>query len=485
MLNTKLIYKVIGALLFLEVLFLILCLAMSIYHQEDDSLAFAISIVVTIMGGIVFRYLGRSANNNLNRKDSYLLVTLTWVMFSLFGSLPFLVSGYITNPTDAFFETMSGFTSTGASVIDDVEQLPHGLLFWRSMTQWIGGLGIVFFTIAVIPSFVGGNIKVFDAETTGPIRTKMHPRLSTNAKWIWSTYLLLTVGCGVCFYLFGMDAFDSMNYAMTVAGTGGFATHNESTSFFNNAGIDFTAIGFMFLSGTSYTLLYGALFKGKVLQMLRNAEFKLYLFLIVAFTAFIMWALMVYNGYSLSSAFRIGLFQVVSFISSTGIFNDNAALWPHATWVILGICMLVGACSGSTSGGLKCVRGVLMLKILRNELKRILHPRAVLPVKLNQTNVPYASQVTLMAFLAMYLLLCLFTFFVMTLVGIDSTNAIVIALSCASNVGPSLDVEIGSPMSWAMLPDAIKWLLAGLMLVGRLEIFNVVVLFTAAFWKDN
>jgi len=313
----------------------------------------------------------------------------------------------------------------------------------------------------------------------------MHPRLSTNAKWIWSIYGLLTVGCAFFFYFFGMDVFDCMNYAMTVTATGGFATHNASTGYFHNVGIDYTAITFMFLSGTSFTLLYGAIFKGRILQLFKNAEFKLYVFLVVVVTAFITYFLVFYNNYPFSHAIRTGLFQVVSFITTTGVFNDDAAKWPHITWVALSICMFFGACSGSTSGGFKCIRGVMILKIVQNEIKRILHPKAVLPVKVNQTNISYSSQVTLMAFFAIYMMLCLFTYFVMILSGIDSTNSITIALSCASNVGPTLGLEIGPTMSWSILPDSIKWILSALMLMGRLEIFSVVVIFTSAFWKDN
>ena len=230
MLNLKLIYKIIGTLLFIEVPMMLWCLGMSFYYGEDDSLAFIVSIILTVLGGVFFKYIGRDAGNSLGRRDSYLLVTATWIIFSFFGAFPFMISGYITNFTDAFFETISGFTTTGCSILDDVEMLPHGLLFWRTMTQWIGGLGIVFFTIAILPSFGSGNVKVFSAEATGPIRARMHPRLSTQAKWIWSIYLLLTVGCGACYYLAGMGLFDCLNYSMTTTATGGFATQAISTT---------------------------------------------------------------------------------------------------------------------------------------------------------------------------------------------------------------------------------------------------------------
>ena len=478
MLNYKIISNILGTLLFIEAAMMTWCMTMALFMDEDDSIAFIISVILTILGGIVFKYLGRNSDNSLGRREAYLLVTLTWIIFSLFGSFPFIISGYITNFTDAYFETISGFTTTGCSILDDVESLPHGILFWRTMTQWIGGLGIVFFTIAIIPSLVGGNVKVFSAEATGPIRAKMHPRLSTTAKWIWSIYLFLTVACCICYYQAGMDLFDSFNYAMTTTATGGFSTHNASTGYFHNPYIDYTAIVFMFLSGTSFTLLYTTLFKGRFKQFIKNSEFKFYIIIVLIASVAIMYFLIRYNDYQLSDAIRVSLFQVTSFITTTGIFNDDAAQWHHTTWVILSICMFLGACSGSTSGGFKCIRTVMLLTILRNEVRRILHPRAVLPVKVNDNTIPYSSQVA-------YMLWCLFTYFIMILAGVDSTNSITISLSCASNVGPTLGLEIGPTMSWGILPDLVKWMLSILMLMGRLEIFTVLVLFTRSYWKEN
>lgn len=485
MVNFKIIYKVIGTLLFIEAAMMLLCAGLSLYMGEDDSLAFVVSVFLTVLGGLIFKYLGRDSDNSLGRREAYLLVTLTWIIFSLFGSLPFLISGYIPDFTNAYFETISGFTTTGCSIVDDVEALPHGMLFWRTMTQWIGGLGIVFFTIAIIPSLVGGNVKVFSAEATGPIRAKMHPRLSTTAKWIWSIYSLLTIACAVSYYIAGMGLFDCLNYAMTTTATGGFSTHNASTGYFHNPYIDYTAITFMFLSGTSFTLLYATIFKGRFRQFIHNSEFRFYLAAVLVATTLVTLILVFDNNYPVLDALRVSLFQVTSFITTTGIFNDDAAQWHHITWVVLSICMFIGASSGSTSGGFKCIRVVMVTNILKNEIRRILHPRAVLPVRVNDTIIPYSSQVTLLAFLAAYAGLCIFTYFCMIVMGVDSTNSITIALSCASNVGPTLGLEIGPTMSWAILPATVKWLLSGLMLMGRLEIFTVVVLFTRAFWKEN
>ena len=485
MLNKRLICKILGTLLWIEAAFMSLGLILALLYMESDAMAFALTMGITILVGTVLRLTGRHATNTLGRRDAYLLVTIVWIAFAIFGMLPFLIGGYIGHVTDAFFETMSGLTTTGATIIDQVEGLPHGILFWRSLTQWIGGLGIVFFTIAIIPSFVGGSIKVFAAEATGPIKSKMHPRLTTTAKALWGIYLLLTAVCAVCFWFFGMSPFDAVNYSMTVTATGGFATHDASTGYFNNAAIDYTAIVFMFLSGVSFALLYAILFQGKAKQLFKNAEFRFYTALTLTATVVIVYFLLRYNHYTVSDAIRYALFQVVSFVTTTGMFNEDAAQWHHITWVVLSLCMFFGGCAGSTAGGFKCARGVIALKILRNEVRRMVHPKALLPVKVNNTSVHSPSQITLLAFFIAYITLCFTAYFIMILAGVDSTNSITIALSCGSNVGPTLGLEIGPTMSWSILPPLVKWILSGLMLMGRLEIFTVLVIFSPSFWKNN
>ncbi|MBQ7422810.1 MAG: TrkH family potassium uptake protein [Prevotella sp.] len=494
MLNLKLISKIFGSLLFLEATLMGWCLLVAAFYRGNDVFVFAISIALTIVCGFIFRYLGRNADNNMSRRDAYLVVTVTWILFSLFGMVPFLLCSLPEfgprdmarlSFTDAFFETISGFTTTGATIIDDVEVLPKGLLFWRSLTQWIGGLGIVFFTIAVLPSMVGGTVKVFSAEATGPIKSKLHPRLSTGAKWIWVVYVVLTLACVASYMACGMGWFDAINYAMTSTATGGFSTTNGSIATFRSPAEEYVCTLFCFLAGLNFTLLYFSVAKLKIKDLLRNSEFKFYVSMIAIITLFIMAELITRNQYDVEHAFRCAIFQVVSFITSTGLFNDDAATWPHVTWVALAICMFVGGCSGSTSGGIKSIRGVMLLKIVRNEFRQILHPNAVLPMKVNGTNVPQSKRVTLLAFITLYLMLAVVCSFVMIAAGIDNTNAITITLSCLGNVGPTLGLEIGPTMSWSILPVFAKWICAFLMLVGRLELFSVLVLFTPAFWKDN
>lgn len=485
MVNFKILFKILGSLLFIEAALMLSCLAVALYYKEDDIMAFSTSVLFTACAGLILKYIGRDASNSMSRKDAYLIVTSTWIVFSLFGMLPFLISGYLPNIADAYFETMSGFTTTGATIIDDVEIFPHGLLFWRSLTHLIGGLGIVFFTIAVLPTLVGGNIKVFAAESTGPIKSKLHPRLTTNAKWIWTTYIVLTAACVISFWLAGMSVFDSLNYAMATTATGGFSTHNDSVVFFHSSTIEYLAILFQFLAGVNFTLLYIAIFKFKFRSIFKDSEFRLYISVILVATSAIMYLLITRRGYELMDALRCSLFTVVSFLTSTGLFNDDAGKWPHLTWVILAICMFIGGCAGSTSGGFKCIRSVMVLKVLRNEFRHILHPNAVLPVKINDNTVPQSYITTLLTFFILFVLICLLAAMIMIGIGIDNTNAITIALSCMSNVGPTLGTEIGPVMSWSQLPDYIKWICSLLMLMGRLEIMTVLVLFTPLYWREN
>lgn len=484
MLNPKLIYKVLGSLLVIESMFMTLCLIISVYYSEDDILAFVVSILLTLIVAVFCRYTGRNANNSLGRRDAFLVVTLAWSVFSLFGSLPYIIGGYIPNFTNAYFETISGFTTTGATILDDVEHLPHGILFWRSFTQWIGGLGIVFFTIAILPSLVGGSVKVFAAEATGPIKTKLHPRLSTSAQSIWVVFLMLTILCMLSFRVLGMGWFDSINYAMTTIATGGFSTHNDSIEFFRSPAMEYVSTFFCFVSGINFILLYRSVINKEVKSLVNNSEVKFYVSAIAAFTAFIMFLLIHSRGYDVERAFRCAVYQVVSFITTTGLFNDDAAQWPHVTWIVLAVCMFMGACAGSTSGGFKSIRCLMLLKVASNEFKQMLHPKAVLPLKIGDTNISMQRRVTLLSFLTVYCLLFLFCAFTMTAMGIDNTNAITITLSTLGNVGPTLGTEIGPTMSWNDLPGVAKWICSVLMLMGRLEIFSVIVIFTPQFWKE-
>lgn len=492
LINYKLILKIFGALLLGEALLMMVPLLVTIFHVDDrndnaDLLGFIFGILITVIVALLCRYYGQPEKESMMRKESFLVVTFTWIIFSVFGSLPFLMSGLLPNFTDAYFETMSGFTTTGATVVNDIERYPSGLMLWRSMTQWIGGLGITFFTIAILPGFAaGGSMKVFSAEATGPLRTKMHPKLSTNAKLIISVYLVLTVLCCLMFWAEGMTLFDAINYSMSTTATGGFSTHNSSFMGYNTASIDFTMTLFMFLSGANFTLLYLSTIKRQPYKLFKDSEFRFYTTTIAVATVFV--ALYItFTGpqYNLFTALRKSLFHVVAFMTTTGTFSDNVYdTWPRIAWMVLILLTFIGGCAGSTSGGMKSIRAVMLIKIVKNELRKLLHPKAVLPLKINGQNIDVSRQTSLLAFLVVYVMLIFATFCVLMIFDGDwltTRNAFSISISSATNVGPSLS----EAPSWMPLSAASKWFCSFLMLMGRLEILSVLILFSKSFWRER
>ena len=460
------------------------CSAFGFYYNEDDRWPFIIAAGVALLIGLTLNCIGRDADKRFSRRDGYLIVSLSWIVFSLVGMLPYVLSGYIPSVSDAFFETMSGFTTTGASILNDIEALPHGLLFWRSMTQWIGGLGIIFFTIAVLPVFGVGGVQLFAAEATGPRHDKVHPRISVTAKWIWSIYLGLTVVCAFLFSLGGMSVFDSICHSMATTATGGFSTRNASIAAFDSAYIEYVTIFFMFLSGINFTLLFLAFFKGRVGKLFSDTEFHWYASIVGVFTLVIALGLVIVRGGQIEESFREALFQVVSLQTTTGFVSADYMLWPPVLWFFLSVVMYFGACAGSTSGAIKCVRIAMLLKVVRNEFLRIVHPNAVIPLRISGHVIHSKAKITLLAFFVLYVLVIFIGWVVMMALGLDFMDAYGVVVSSVSNVGPGLGNYSGI-QSWAHLPDAAKWVSAFLMLIGRLELFSVLLLLTPGFWQKR
>lgn len=461
----------------------LICSGVSYYYNDEALLDFWKSAGITAGAGLLMVAAGRNGNRQLTRRDSYVLVSLAWVIFSFFGMLPFYISGYIPDVTNAFFETMSGFTSTGATILDNIESLPHGLLFWRSMTQWIGGLGIIMFTIAILPIFGINGIQVFVAETSGPTHDKVHPRIGVTAKWIWSIYTGITAVLVALLMLGGMDWFDSVCHAFATTGTGGFSTKQASVEYYNSPYIEYVISIFMFISGINFTLLL-LVANRKFKKAVGNAELKWYFWSVVCFTGIIAAILYRTSPMDIEEAFRKSLFQVISLHTSTGFATDDYMLWTPVLWGLLTIVMIIGACAGSTTGGLKCIRMVILAKVSRNEFKHILHPNAVLPVRANKQVVSPSVISTVLAFCFLYFVLIIVGILLMMGMGIGLVESIGCVISSIGNMGPGLG-ETGPAYSWNALPDAAKWLLSFLMLLGRLELFTVLLLFTPEFWKRN
>ena len=398
-----------------------------------------------------------------------------------FMNLSFSVLG--ADITNAFFETMSGFTSTGATVLDNIESLPHGLLFWRSMTQWIGGLGIIMFTIAVLPIFGVSGLQVFAAEASGPTHDKVHPRIGITAKWIWGIYTGLTFILVILLMLGGMNWFDSICHAFATTGTGGFSTKQASVAYYHSPYIEYVISLFMFVSGINFTLLLFFVNR-KFKKVIDNAELKWYFWSVTGFTTVIAVILYYTSSMGMEEAFRKSLFQVISLHTSTGFATDDYMLWTPILWGLLTIVMIMGACAGSTTGGLKCIRMVILAKVSRNEFKHILHPNAVLPVRVNKQVISPSIVSTVLAFFFLYFIIAIIGILIMMGMGIDAEESIGCVVSSIGNMGPGLG-DTGPAYSWNSLPDAAKWLLSFLMLLGRLELFTVLLLFTPEFWKRN
>ena len=483
MINFKSIIRIIGILLLLEPVMFLVCSGVSFYYRESDMLDFWKAGGITAGVGLLLAALGKGGERQLTRRDGYVLVSFAWVAFSLFGMLPFYIGRYIPDIANAFFETMSGFSSTGATILDDIESLPHGILFWRSMTQWIGGLGIIMFTIAVLPIFGVSGLQVFAAEASGPTHDKVHPRIGITAKWIWSIYAGITALLVSLLMLGGMDWFDSICHAFATTGTGGFSTKQASVSYYNSPYIEYVISIFMFISGINFTLLL-LFVNRKFKKFISNAELKFYFGSVVLFTAVIAIVLYYTSPMGMEESFRKSLFQVISLHTSTGFATDDYMQWTPVLWGLLTIIMLMGACAGSTTGGLKCIRMVILTKVSRNEFKHILHPNAILPVRINKQVISPSIVSTVLAFCFIYIAIIVIGTLLMMAMGVGAEESMGCVISSIGNMGPGLG-ETGPAYSWNALPDAAKWLLSFLMLLGRLELFTVLLLFTPDFWKRN
>lgn len=483
MINFKTIIRIIGILLLLETVMFLVCSSVSFYYRESDMLDFWKAGGITAGIGLLLAALGKGGERQLTRRDGYVLVSFAWVAFSLFGMLPFYIGGYIPDIANAFFETMSGFSSTGATILDDIESLPHGILFWRSMTQWIGGLGIIMFTIAVLPIFGVSGLQVFAAEASGPTHDKVHPRIGITAKWIWSIYAGITALLVGLLMLGGMDWFDSICHAFATTGTGGFSTKQASVAYYKSPYIEYVISIFMFISGINFTLLL-LFVNRKFKKFIGNAELKFYFGSVVLFTAVIAIVLYYTSPMGMEESFRKSLFQVISLQTSTGFATDDYMQWTPVLWGLLTIIMLMGACAGSTTGGLKCIRMVILTKVSRNEFKHILHPNAILPVRINKQVISPSIVSTVLAFCFIYIAIIVISTLLMMAMEVGAEESMGCVISSIGNMGPGLG-KTGPAYSWNALPDAAKWLLSFLMLLGRLELFTVLLLFTPDFWKRN
>ena len=483
--NSSVIIYVIGTLLLLNGLLMLSCVPFAIFYDDQNHInTFLLCSLITTSFGFLLRFLTKDEKNaEIKKRDGYLIVVGGWLCMTFFGTLPYLLSDSIPSFTDAFFETMSGFTTTGSTILDKIETLPKSILFWRSMTQWIGGMGIIVLTIAILPLLGIGGMELFVAEAPGPTKDKIHPRIKETAKRLWIIYFSLTALETVILMLLGLSFFDAINHSLTTTSTGGFSTKQESIAAFQNPFVEAVIVIFMFLAGTNFTMIYFGL-KMKFRKIINNDEFKWYLSAVLILIVLLSSYKTLTSSSDFMHSFREISFQVVSIITTTGYATADYTLWGSFLTFIFFLFLFSGASAGSTSGGIKIVRIILLIKNGLLEFKRRLHPKAVIPVMLNKQVISSTITYNLLAFIFLYLFVFTLGSIFLSLLGVDMLTSISAVASAVGNVGPGI-ADVGPSFSFSQLPSSAKWILSLLMLMGRLELFTVCVLFTPYFWKRN
>ncbi len=495
-LNYKIIFHLMGLLVTVNGGFMLLSSGVSFYYNDGVFGQMLIAGITTMFLGTVVMFSTKNNRKEIQKRDGYVIVTFGWIFMSLAGTLPYIFTGSIPSFTNAFFETMSGYTTTGASILQDIESIPKGVLFWRSITHWIGGMGIIVLAIAILPLLGIGGMELFAAEAPGPASDKLHPRITDTAKRLWLIYVGYTVAETILLKVAGMSFFDAVNHSLSTLSTGGFSTKNASVAFWNGKPIiQYIIIVFMFLAGTNFVLSYFA-FKAKFNRILRDEEFKFYVIIIFIIT--IVTSLLIYFQADIAnstviqpmvwgrfeSGLRHGLFQVVAIITTTGFVSADYTIWtPFLTLMFFGL-MFLGGSAGSTAGGVKIVRHIILIKNGILEFRRTLHPRAILPVRYNIKAIQQPIVFNILAFFILYMLSFIIGVLVFSWLGLDFKTALGGAASCLGNVGPALG-DLGPADNYSSLASPAKWWATFLMLIGRLELFTVLILLTPFFWRNR
>lgn len=494
--------KLFGVLLLIEAATLLLTAAVAWHYQrqtgEDGTYAFLLTAAITGATGLLLYNIGRKSHESLQIKDSFLVVALSWVLFSAFGMLPFLMCGTENNVTDAFFETMSGFSTTGATILTNIDVQPHAILFWRALMQWLGGLGIVVFTLAFIPSVAKGSkrISLFAAEAPGLSVEKLAPTMGATSRALWIIYIVLTLLCAVCYHLGPMDRFDAVCHALTTIATGGFSTHQASIGYFQSSYVEYVCVFFMLLSGINFGMYY-FLFNRRFEVIRRNEELRWYLIAILGFTLLFVGRFYFAPHFDTLSEseiashpqtwperIRTSLFHVTALLSNTGFQGSNYDYnqWGRLFLIPTVLMMVVGGCAGSTSGGIKMVRVMVLFKYIKKTVHELIHSSSLYTIKISGQTVDEVSVRRVLSFFSMFILLFMVNIVLLTATGMDFEDASISFLTCISNYGPGSGIT-GPSGTFDNIPDFAKWLLSFDMMVGRLEIFTILLLFSPSFWK--
>lgn len=481
--NVRLVAYLTGVVLIFSSGFMLIPLAVSLYLQGDDIHALGSSFLLTLVFGVLLFFMCRAQRNvELGHRDGFAIVTISWLAMSLFGSLPYLFSGTTVSFTNAYFESMAGFTTTGASVFTNLSDIPRGVLLWRSLTQWIGGMGIIVLSIAILPMLGVGGMQLFRAEVPEIGVEKIRPRILDIAKSLWYIYAGLTLSLALLLMFGGMNLYDAACHAFTTMATGGFSTRNESIAFYQSAYIDFIITIFMLLAGVNFSLHFFAL-RGKVSRFSQSSEFRFYCSVVVLSGVAVTASLLLSGAYtSVSEAFRFAMFQVASIMTTTGYATADYEVWPVFSQMILISLMFFGGMVGSTGGGMKQVRIMLTFKQAYREIYYLIHPHAMTTLKLDGRSLPKETIGGIWGYLFLFIVIFLSAALMLSVMGVDMTTSVTTVISAMANVGPALG-KAGPTENYSTIPGLGKWVLIICMLMGRLEIYTVIILFVPQFWR--
>lgn len=481
MIRPGLIIEYLGKIILIIGIAMLTGAAWSLYFGEDEVLRFVAAAAITIAAGYLASHKNRGYKQ-INYREGFAIVTLGWLAASVFGSLPYLFSGYCPSFADAFFETVSGFTTTGSSVFGDVEALPKGLLFWRDLTQWLGGMGIVALFIAIMSNMGPSANLIFRAESPGPTPDKVTPRIKQTAKNLWRTYVIISAVMVVILCAFGMNLFDSLCHMFGAMSTGGFSTKNNSVAYFTRPIIQWTITVFMFISGANFALHYFAMRNHSLKVYSQNTEFKVYTYIIIG--AGIIVSVGLISSYTgLEPIIRTAFFQVVSIITTTGFVTADYDQWSELAKGVIWAIMLVGGCAGSTAGAIKPGRFVILGKRAAIEIKRMIHPRAIYALRVDDKVYPETLASNVAFFFFLYIMCIIFGTSAMFLCNLDIVSGLSASMTCLGNIGPGFGL-VGPTKNFGFLPDAGKYVLSLLMLLGRLEIYPILVMLLPQFWRE-
>lgn len=476
-----LIFRIMGALILFLGLTMIFPLFFSLYYRDGDFWPLVLSAAITTGAGVFLLLLFRGTTREISHREGFAIVSLGWASAAFFGSLPYMLSGVLPSFVEAYFESTSGFTTTGATVLAAIEGTPRGILFWRSLTHWLGGMGIIVLSIAILPLLGVGGMQLFKAEVPGPVADKLKPRIAETAKILWQVYILISAVETFLLMFGGMDLFEALCHTFGTMATGGFSTRNVSIGSYDRAYFDGLITVFMILAGTNFALHYQAL-TGNFRAFYRNSEVRFYWVTLAGVMLLVTLVLRLQIYDSLATAFRYGSFQVTSIMTTTGYTTADFEKWPSFVQYTLVVLMFIGGSTGSTGGGMKCMRILLLLKQGRRELSRLIHPRGVIPVRLGGKVVSEGVIQSIWGFFFLFILVFVLASVIMALLGLDIITAFVSVAATINNIGPGLGM-VGPMDNYTSIPIIGKWILIFCMLIGRLELYTVIILLVPEFWK--